>query len=146
MWDVTVERENSQFITSWYIILPSPQSIVNYKPNHTSARVSNDMSSPTLVSNDISSPIGSWHVSSWKSKHFGHLKDATYLGKKILKPPPIRLWDMSPIKFRHMSLTHPQTPVNRSIPNAFLQTKTFRVQATSKKIQKHSEVQKLYRN
>ena len=43
------------------------------------------------------------------------------------------------------SLT-PQTLVNRSLPKAFLKTKTFRVQATSKKIQKHSEVQNLCRN
>ena len=31
---------------------------------------------------------------------------------------------MSPIKLSHMSLTHPQTPINRSLPKAFLQTKT----------------------
>ena len=26
---------------------------------------------------------------------------------------------MSPIRFHHMSLTHPQTPINRSLPKAF---------------------------
>ena len=29
---------------------------------------------------------------------------------------------MSPIKFRHISLTHPQTPINRSLPKAFRHT------------------------
>ena len=32
---------------------------------------------------------------------------------------PIRLWHVSPIRLRHMSLTHPQTPINRSLPKAF---------------------------
>ena len=53
---------------------------------------------------------------------------------------------MSPIKFRHISLTHPQTPINKSLPKAFLNTKTSRAQVASKKIQKYLEVQKLCRN
>ena len=32
---------------------------------------------------------------------------------------PIRLWHVSPIRLRHVSLTHPQTPINRSLPKAF---------------------------
>ena len=43
-------------------------------------------------------------------------------------------------------VTHPQTPKNRSLPKAFLHTKISRTQATSEKIQKHSEVQELCRN
>ena len=31
---------------------------------------------------------------------------------------------MSPIKLRHVSLIHSQTPINRSLSKAFLQTKT----------------------
>ena len=31
---------------------------------------------------------------------------------------------MSPIKLRHMSLTNPQTPINRSLLKAFQRTKT----------------------
>ena len=34
---------------------------------------------------------------------------------------PIKLWHVSPIRLRHMSLTHPQTPINRSLPKAFQQ-------------------------
>ena len=32
---------------------------------------------------------------------------------------PIRLWHVPPIRLRHMSLTHLQTPINRSLPKAF---------------------------
>ena len=53
---------------------------------------------------------------------------------------------MSPIKLSHMSLTHPQTLINRSLSKKFLHTKTSRAEAASKKIQKHLEVQKLCRN
>ena len=112
---LSVERENFRLITSWHIILQNPQSTANYKmprtatrfcyrysqkfakccwnkgikcmqkTNHTSTRVSDDISSPTRVSNDAGSPIGCWHVSPWKSKHFGQSKDATCLGEKVLK-------------------------------------------------------------
>ena len=83
-----VERENSRSITSWHVILPSPQDTTNYKApriatrfcyhysetnrnlpsvmqktNHTSARVSDDISSPARVSDDIGKPIRLWHVS-----------------------------------------------------------------------------------
>ena len=76
----------------------------------------------TRVSNDISSPA--------------RVSDG-----------PIRLWHVSPIKFHHVSLTHPQTPINRSLPKAFKERpKPSRAQVASEKIQKHSEVQKLYRN
>ena len=57
------------------------------KTNHTSTHVSDDISSPAYVSNDISRPI--------------------------------RLWHVSPIRLCHVLLTHPQTPLNRSIPKAF---------------------------
>ena len=53
---------------------------------------------------------------------------------------------MSPIKLCHMSLIHPQTPINRSFPKAFLHTKISKVQAASEKIQKHFKVHKLCRN
>ena len=83
-----VERENSWPITSWHVILPSPQNTANYKAphiatrfcyhysetnrnlpsvmqktNHTSARVSDDISSQARVSDDIGEPIRLWHVS-----------------------------------------------------------------------------------
>ena len=32
---------------------------------------------------------------------------------------PIRLWHVSPIRLRHVSLTYPQTPINRSLPKTF---------------------------
>ena len=67
------------------------------KTNHTLARVSDDINSPTHVSNDMSNPV---RVSEGISR-------------------PIRLWHVSPIRFHHMSLTHPQTPINRSLPKAF---------------------------
>ena len=53
---------------------------------------------------------------------------------------------MSPIKLRHVSLTHPQTPINRSLHKAFLDANTSKAQAASEKIQKHSEVPKLCKN
>ena len=132
-----VERENSRPIISWHIILSNPQKITNYKvprivarfcyhysktnrnlpsvmqkTNHTLTRVSDDISSPTRVSDG-----------------------------------PIRLWHVSPIKFRHVSLTHPQIPINKSLPKAFKEIpKPSRAQVASEKIQKHSEVQKLCRN
>ena len=33
-----VERENSQLITSWHVILPSPQNTANYKAPHIATR------------------------------------------------------------------------------------------------------------
>ena len=107
----SVERENSWPITSWHVILPSPQDTANYKApriatrfcyhyletnrnlssvmqktNHTLAHVSDDTSSPARVSDDISRPI----------------------------------------RLHHVSLTHPQTPINRSIPKAFKKRQGFR--------------------
>ena len=116
-----VERENSRPITSWHAILSSLQNKANYKvsriatgfcyhysetnknlpivmqkPNHTSARVSNDTSNlarvsddicnPARISDDISGSIRLWHV------------------------PPIRLWHVSPIRLCHVLLTHSWTP------------------------------------
>ena len=115
-WILDIERENSQPITSWHIILYL-QNIANYKApliatrfcyyysktnwnlpsvveirgimhaktNHTSTRVSDDISSLSHVSNDRGSPIGCWQVSPWKSKHFGQSKDAMCLGENVLK-------------------------------------------------------------
>ena len=96
--------------TSWHAILPSSQNKANYKapriaarfcyhysktnrnlpsvmqkPNYTSARVSDDTSSPTRVSDDICNPA--------------RISDDT--------SEPIKLWHVSPIRLRHMSLTHP---------------------------------------
>ena len=81
-----------------------------------------------------------------KVKTFRLIKRCHVSWRKRLKVPPIRLWHMSPIRLRYMSPTHPHTPINRSLPKEFLHTKTSRVQAASKKIQKHSEVQKLCSN
>ena len=50
------------------------------------------------------------------------------------------------IRLHPMSLTHPQTLINRSLPKAFKRTKPSGAQSTSKKIQKHLEVQKLCKN
>ena len=69
---------------------------VMQKPNHTSTRISNDTSSPAYVSDDICNPA---RVSNDISG-------------------PIKLWHVSPIKLRHVSLTHPQTTINRSLPKA----------------------------
>ena len=62
-----------------------------------SACVSNDTSSLARVSDDISNPAC--------------VSDDT--------SGPIRLWHVSPIRLRHVSLTHPQTPINRSLPKVF---------------------------
>ena len=127
----SIERENSQPITSWHVILPSPQDTGNYKApriatrfcyhysetnrnlssvmqktNHTSAHVSDDTSSLVRVSNDTSSPA--------------HVSDDTC--------SPARVSDDigRPIRLHHVSLTHPQTPINRSIPKAFKKRQGFR--------------------
>ena len=72
------------------------------KTNHTSARVSDDISSPTRVSDDVGSPA---------------LVSDDISGL-------IRLWHVSSIRLRPVSLTHPQTPINRSLPKAFQKIKT----------------------
>ena len=107
------EKENFRPITSWHITLPSPQNAANYKvpriatrfcyhysetnrnlpsvmqkTNHTLTCVSDDISSPAPVNDDTSSPA---RVSDDISG-------------------PIKLWHVSQIKLRHVSLTHPQTP------------------------------------
>ena len=118
-----IERENSRPITNWHVTLPSPQDIANYKTpriatrlcyhyletnrnlpsvmqkkkNHTSARVSDDTSSSARVSDGTSSPV----------------RISGDIGGSI------KLWHVSPIRLRHVSLTHPQTPINRSIRKAF---------------------------
>ena len=95
------------------------------KTNHTSVCVSDDMSSPACANDDICNPA---RVSDDISG-------------------PIRLWRVSSIRLCHVSLTHPQTPINRNLPKTFKgETKPSRAQAASEKIQKHSEVQKLYGN
>ena len=89
------------------------------KTNHTSACISDDIGSSARVSDDMSNPARVSDNISW----------------------PIKLWHVSPIRLRHVSLTHPQTPINRSLPKAFKERpRTSRAQATSEKIQKHSEV------
>ena len=94
------------------------------KTNHASACVSDDMGSPAWVSDDIC--------------NLARISDGI--------SRPIRLWHVLPIKLHHVLLTHSQTPINRSLPKAFQQTKPSRAQAALEKIQKHSEVQKFYRN
>ena len=74
------------------------------KTNHTLVHVSDDISSLARVSNDICNP--------------------TRVSDDI--SGPIKLWHVSPIKFCHMSLTHLQTLINRSLPKAFEGTKTPR--------------------
>ena len=74
------------------------------RTNHTFARVNNDTSSPARVSNDIGD--------------LAHVSDD--IGG------PIKLWHVSPIGLRHVSLTHSQTPINRSLPKAFERKRGFR--------------------
>ena len=124
--DRIVERENSRPITSWHVTLLSPQNIANYKAPCTtvgfvitiqkpieicqvscknqsriSARVSDDSSSLARVSND--------------SSNLACVSDDL--------SGPTRLWHVSPIKLRHVSLTHPQTPINKSLLETFRRTR-----------------------
>ena len=89
-------------------VLPLDFAITTHKPmeicqvscknqSRISARVSDDTSSLARVSDDTSNP--------------------TRVSDDI--SGPIRLWHVSPIRLRHVSLTHPQTPINRSLPKAF---------------------------
>ena len=64
-----------------------------------------------------------------KIKTFWPIKWCRVSWRKSLKNPPIKLWHVSPIKLHHVLLTYPQTLINRSLPKAFLDTKTSRVQA-----------------
>ena len=60
-----------------------------------------------------------------KIKIFWPIKRCHVSWRKSLKNPLIRLWHASPIRLRHVSLTFPQTPKNRSLPKtAFLHTRT----------------------
>ena len=81
-----------------------------------------------------------------KIKTFLPIKRCHVSWRRSLKAPLIKVWHMSPIELRRVWLTHPQTPINKSLPKAFLNTKTSRAQVASKKIQKYLEVQKLCRN
>ena len=118
----SVERENSWPITSWHVILPSPQDTANYKAPHIATRfcyhyleTNRNLSSVMQktnntsghVSNDISNPA--------------HVSDDTYNPARISDDisKPIRLWHVSPIKLRHLSLTYSQTPINGSFLKAF---------------------------
>ena len=65
---------------------------VSCKSQSHLARVSNDTSNLARVSNDTSSPA--------------RVSDDT--------GGPIMWWHVSPIRLRHVSLTHLQTPINRS--------------------------------
>ena len=146
-----VEGENSRPITSWHVTLPSPQDTANYKApritarfcyhysetnrnlpkchartNHTSARVSNDTSTSARVSNDTNSPTR-------VSDDTGNLaRVSDDIGE------PIRLWHVSPIGLHHVSLTHPQTPINRSLPKAFEGDRGFRSTKSSARIKPQS--------
>ena len=59
-----------------------------------------------------------------KIKTFCPIKWCRVSWRKSLKNPPIKLWHVSPIKLHHVLLTYPQTPINKSLPKAFLDTKT----------------------
>ena len=91
-----------QPITKHHVLL-----LGHARTNHTSARVSNDISTSTRVSNDTSSP----------ARVSDDTDDLARVSDDIGRP--IRLWHMSPIELRHLSLTHLQTPINRSLPKAF---------------------------
>ena len=96
-----------QPITKHHVLLLN-FAIITHKPteifqvscknqSHISAYVSDDTSSLACVSDDISNPA--------------RISDDI--------SGPIRLWHVSPIRLHHVSLTHPQTPINRSLPKAF---------------------------
>ena len=72
-----------------------------------STRVSDDKSSLARVSDDKSSLA---RVSD-KTSSLARVSDDI--------SGPIKPWHVSPIRLRHMSLTHPQTPINRSLLKAF---------------------------
>ena len=134
----TVERENSRPITSWHVtshcqvhkiqlitehhVLLLGFAITIQKPieicqvscknqSRINARVSDDSSSLVRVSDDSSSLA---RVSD-DSNSLARVSDDT--------SEPIRLWHVSPIKFRHVSLTHSKTPINRSLPETFRRTR-----------------------
>ena len=150
-----VKRENSRPITSWHVTLPSPQNTANYKaphiaarfcyhyletnrnlpsvmqkPNHTSAYVSDDTSSLARVSDEIC--------------NLAHVSDDIYNAARVSDDISelIRLWNVSPIKLCHVSLTYPQTPINRSLLKAF-QRRAGGVPEKGFERDQDSEVQKL---
>ena len=58
---------------------------------------------------------------------------------------PIRLWHVSPIRLRHVLLTHLQTPINRSLPKTFKRTKIQKWKSFARikpqSLQEHQELQ-----
>ena len=87
------------------------------KTNHTSTCVSDDTSTSARVNNDTST---SAHVSD-NTRSLACVSNDTG-GLACVRDDiggPIRLWHVSAIKLRHISLTHPQTPINRSLPKTF---------------------------
>ena len=90
--------------------------------SHISTRVNDDTSSFARVSDDTS--------------NLARVSDD--LGG------PIRLWHVSPIKLRHVSLTHPQTPINRSLLETFRRTRIQKWKSSAKiKPQSLQELQEL---
>ena len=171
--EAPVKRENSRPITSWHIILPSPQNTINYKAPRTATRfcyhyTKTNRNLPSVIeigalkackNQSHIDTCKQWHkqpgaCKRWcmqsnrvltcvtlKIKTFRPIKRCHVSWRKSLKTPPIRLWHMSPIKLCYMSLTHPQTPINRSLPKVFLHNQD--IQSTSSMPQSLQELQKL---
>ena len=78
-----------------------------------------------------------------KIKTFRLIKKCHVPWRKSLKTSPTKLWHMSPIKLHHVSLIHPQTLINRSLPKAFQHTHTHTKNPTHLGRHQDSEVQKL---
>ena len=90
--------EHHVLLLGFAITIQKPMEICQVScknQSHISARVRDDTSSFARVSDDTSN----------------------------LARGPIRLWHVSPIKLCHVSLTHPQTPINRSLPETFRRTR-----------------------
>ena len=103
------------------------------KTNHTLVRVSDDISRPACVIDEHRQSNRVLTCVTLKIKTFHPIKRCHVSWRKSLKAPLIRVQHMSPIEIHHVSLTHPQTPINRSLSKAFLHTKTSIAQVVQKR-------------
>ena len=113
---IIVEKKNSRPITNWHVTLPSPQNTVNYKVPRIATRFCYHYSETNINLPSVMQKTN--HTSTRVSDDtsgLAHVSDD--IGG------PIKLWHVSPIRLCQVSLTHPQTPINRSLPKAFEETK-----------------------
>ena len=155
---VFVERENFRPITSWHVILPSPQNTANYKALRTATRFCYYYSEANRnLSSVMQKPIThqctckQWHkqprTCKWwhKQSHtckWWHKQSSTC--KRWHKQTNQAVTCVTN-QTRHVSFTHPQTPINKSLPKTFKGTRIQKWKSSARikpqSLQEHQELQ-----